>query len=89
MTTKQLFVLILLSPSTEGVGESAMQRKREGGHARIAGGDPLGEEAMVGGGAMNSGEESFFLVGFSGLDMVGSQEAKKLTRESGSQTQRC
>lgn len=50
MTTKQLFVLILLSPSTEGVGESAMQRKREGGHARIAGGDPLGEEAMVGGG---------------------------------------
>lgn len=38
---------------------------------------------------MNSGEESFFLVGFSGLDMVGSQEAKKLTRESGSQTQRC
>lgn len=49
VTTKQLFVLILFSPSTEGGGESAMQRKREGGHARIVGGDPLGEEAMGGG----------------------------------------
>lgn len=38
---------------------------------------------------MNLGEESFILVGFSGLAMVGSQEDKKQTRESGSQTQRC
>lgn len=66
---------------------SAMQRKGKGGHARIADGDPLVEEAKRG--VMNSGEESFFLVGFSGLDMVGSQEDKKLTRESGSQSQRC
>lgn len=65
-----------------------MQKKRKGGHARIAGGDPLGEEAK-GGGAMNSGEESFILVGFSGLAVVGSQEDKKQTRESGSQTQKC